>query len=279
MVMSTKHADQVATIAGLFVALASLLVALADFLRDADTSPDPANLAQDLALKLREQWLDEAQARRLRDPRILPLAWATSARSAADTLRTGPDGSRVLRLRLDGRLEGGRFEEVIRRLAQGFDQDSGAWRYRPPHYAKPERLLPSPTRYGQDDEGVEVGTFDRGGSALVADRRDDCLAMFGGGRTEIWRPHGDGWAPRPWSLTPMCAGAFHPRKPLLAMADVESGDIHLLPTPAASSHPDSKRTLTGHSAPVTSIDFSQDGHWLATGDEEGVIRMWNAKSL
>lgn len=114
--------DTVAAIAGLFVGLAALVPPLLEYFRTAEAPPDPAALADDLALKLREQWLDEAQGRRLRDPRVLPLAWATTERDIADTLRTGgPAGSRVLRVRLDGRLEG-RFDDVIARLAEGYDR-------------------------------------------------------------------------------------------------------------------------------------------------------------
>lgn len=119
MVVRGHEAGEVATVAGLFVALAALLVALVDVFRGTETPPNPAALADDLARQLRAQWLDEAQARRLRDPRVLPLAWRTTTRDIADTLRAGPDGSRVLRLRLDGRLEG-RFEEVTARLAEGY---------------------------------------------------------------------------------------------------------------------------------------------------------------
>jgi hypothetical protein len=103
----------VATIAGLFVGLVSLLLALADFLRQDPTPPDPAALADDLALRLREQWLEEAEARQLRDPRVLPLTWTRTTRAVADLPQ------HVLRMRLDGRLDG-RFEEVTARLAEGW---------------------------------------------------------------------------------------------------------------------------------------------------------------
>lgn len=117
---SGQDPNSVATIAGLFASLASLLVAVVDVFRGTETPPDPAALADDLTRQLREQWLDEARARRLQAPRVLPLAWRTTAGNLTDTeLRTGPTGSPVLRLRLDGRLEG-RFEDVTDRLAEGF---------------------------------------------------------------------------------------------------------------------------------------------------------------
>lgn len=109
----------VATVASLFIGLASLLLAVVDFFRHEDAPPDPAALADDLALRLREQWLEEAEARQLRDPRVLPLEWATTRRDVADILRTGAANTRVLRMRLDGRLDG-RFDEVIGQLAAGY---------------------------------------------------------------------------------------------------------------------------------------------------------------
>ncbi|MFJ8532977.1 hypothetical protein [Streptomyces sp. NPDC093591] len=117
-------ADHLATVAGLFVGIASLLLALADFFRQEPTAPDPAEYADDLARTLRAQWLEEAEARRLRDPRVLPLAWATTDREVADELRTGapvPTGGRVVRVRLDGRLAG-RFDQATAQLAEGYGQ-------------------------------------------------------------------------------------------------------------------------------------------------------------
>lgn len=114
------EADELATAAGLFIGLASLLLSLLDFFRQEPVRPDPAALADDLALRLREQWLEEAQARRLRDPRVLPLKWTATTREVVD--RSGASDAaraRVLRMRLDGRLDG-RFDEVIDRLAANY---------------------------------------------------------------------------------------------------------------------------------------------------------------
>ncbi|MFI5553252.1 NACHT and WD40 repeat domain-containing protein [Streptomyces sp. NPDC051738] len=123
MILSGK-AETLATVAGLPVGLASLLMALADFFRQEPTAPDPAAYADDLARTLRAQWLEEAEARRLRDPRVLPLAWTATAREVADESRTrapGSVGGRVVRVHLDGRLTG-RFEEVTSQLARGYGQ-------------------------------------------------------------------------------------------------------------------------------------------------------------
>ncbi|MCB5165584.1 hypothetical protein LG634_12155 [Streptomyces bambusae] len=138
--------DSLASVLGLFVGLAGLLLSLAEFLRGAEQPPpDPAALADDLARTVRAQWLDEASARRLRDPRVLPLAWAATRREVADRPAgepvpagrapaaagggpaagiPGARAARVLRVRLDGRLDG-RFEEATARLAAGYRQIDG----------------------------------------------------------------------------------------------------------------------------------------------------------
>ncbi|MGW3418721.1 NACHT and WD40 repeat domain-containing protein [Streptomyces phaeochromogenes] len=116
--------NQLATVAGLFVGIASLLVALMDFFRQESPPSDPAAYADDLALTIRAQWLEEAESRRLRDPRVLPLVWTTTSRPVADEPQSGAAGGRVLRVRLDGRLDG-RFDEVIDELATGYGQLAG----------------------------------------------------------------------------------------------------------------------------------------------------------
>ncbi|MGW1216603.1 hypothetical protein ACWD5F_43920 [Streptomyces sp. NPDC002499] len=111
--------DHVATVGGLFVGIASLFLALVDFFREEPAAPDPAGYADDLARTVRAQWLEEAEARRLRDPRVLPIAWATSGREVADELPSDAVGGRVVRMRLDGRLDG-HFDRAIGELAEGY---------------------------------------------------------------------------------------------------------------------------------------------------------------
>lgn len=111
--------DHVATVGGLFIGIASLSVALADFFREEPSPPDPIVYADDLARTVRAQWLEETEARRLRDPRVLPIAWATTGREVADEPRAQAGSGRVLRVRMDGRLDG-HFDRAIGRLADGY---------------------------------------------------------------------------------------------------------------------------------------------------------------
>ncbi len=113
--------DHVATVGGLFIGIASLSVALVDFFRDEPPPPDPVAYADDLARTVRAQWLEEAEVRRLRDPRVLPIAWATTGREVADEPRVQAASGRVLRVRLDGRLDGD-FDRAIGRLADGYSR-------------------------------------------------------------------------------------------------------------------------------------------------------------
>lgn len=111
--------------AALLVALLTLDASLAAFLWPAGGSLAPEDLADDLAGTVRLQWLDEVHSRKLREPGILPLTWSATGREGlSDTSgQTVPVGDevRLRRLRLRGRLDG-RFEEVVRQLADGYRQ-------------------------------------------------------------------------------------------------------------------------------------------------------------
>ncbi len=104
---------------GLMLGLVSLMSAIIMFLWPEKTQEPACDLADDLAETLREQWLDEAQARRLRDPGVIPLSWAATDR---DDIADDPAIStrlRVRRKRLSGRLDGN-FDEVVQRLADDY---------------------------------------------------------------------------------------------------------------------------------------------------------------
>ncbi|WP_189864788.1 NACHT and WD40 repeat domain-containing protein [Streptomyces poonensis] len=143
--------NEIAGIAGALIGAAGLAVSVADFLRgDAAPPPGPAALADDLAQTLRDQWIREAESRNLRNPRVLPLEWSATERDVSDRLgalvpsgQSIPDAgrgfggqvpgarqagsyptapgqpARVVRLRLDGRLDG-QFDDAADRLAAGY---------------------------------------------------------------------------------------------------------------------------------------------------------------
>ncbi|MEV7509150.1 hypothetical protein AB0O57_14490 [Streptomyces sp. NPDC091201] len=131
--------DSLASVLSLFVSLAAFALALVEFLRTAEEpAADPGGLADDLARIVRGQWLEEADAQRLRDPGVLPLSWSATRRAvgdrSADPARlpagAGPEPEppgvpgartalRVVRVRLDGRLDG-RFDEAAATLATGY---------------------------------------------------------------------------------------------------------------------------------------------------------------
>ncbi|MEO5874041.1 MAG: hypothetical protein ABIS86_06855 [Streptosporangiaceae bacterium] len=117
-------ASQAAVVAGI-AAVLSLLVTVLGYLRDSQRPPlQLQELADDLANTVRSQWLDEAKARRLRDPKVLPLTWTAADPALGDdpAAVVGPGSPGLpLRLRLDGRLDGS-FDKVACQLAAGYGQ-------------------------------------------------------------------------------------------------------------------------------------------------------------
>ncbi|MFB7915525.1 NACHT domain-containing protein [Streptomyces sp. NPDC056061] len=116
--------EQLVGWAGLFVSLAALMVSLAQFFPPLSPPTDAARFADDLAVSVRAQWEEEVNARNLRAPRVIPLSWAATRRPVAaspEETHGGTVDARVLRLSLNGRLEGD-FDQAARRLAQGYRQ-------------------------------------------------------------------------------------------------------------------------------------------------------------
>ncbi|MGW0958286.1 NACHT domain-containing protein [Streptomyces gelaticus] len=114
--------EQLVAWMGLFLSLAALAVSLAQFLPPLPPPTDAAQLADDLAVSVRAQWEDEVDARNLRVPRVIPLSWSATRRPVAappEETHGGITDARVLRLSLNGRLEGD-FDQAARRLAQGY---------------------------------------------------------------------------------------------------------------------------------------------------------------
>ena len=119
---SLERNDGVASVFSFFVAGAGLLVAIygAFFAPGArGGAPAAAALADDLAAAVRSQWYDEAEARKLFEPRAIRLSWSATRRPVADRPETiaGSDlGGPPVRLRLDGRLSRSTAELATRFL-------------------------------------------------------------------------------------------------------------------------------------------------------------------
>ncbi|MEU5927090.1 NACHT domain-containing protein [Streptomyces antimycoticus] len=119
-------AEQLVAFAGTLFGLLSLGVAVYELLPPAARPRDTGEVADELALQVRTQWVDEAHSRRLWEPRLIPLSWAATDRPVAVPLDTVLDSQarragRVLRLSLEGRLEGD-FATAAAQLAEGYQR-------------------------------------------------------------------------------------------------------------------------------------------------------------
>lgn len=118
-----KAAAELVGVVSMFAGLWSLAAAVSQLLPPPPPPPDAAEAADQLASTVREQWSDEVEHRQLRDPAVIPLSWAATARPVTAPTETvvGPQAGRVTRLSLDGRLEGD-FHRAASQLAAGFRQ-------------------------------------------------------------------------------------------------------------------------------------------------------------
>jgi hypothetical protein len=109
--------------AALLVALVTLDATLAMFLWPEKASLPVAELADDLACTVHEQWRDEVKVRKLREPGVLPLSWAATRRKGiADRGDDSGPTNAALRSRprhLHGRLDG-KLDQVVAQLAQDY---------------------------------------------------------------------------------------------------------------------------------------------------------------
>ncbi|GHH86009.1 hypothetical protein GCM10018793_56390 [Streptomyces sulfonofaciens] len=105
----------------LFVSVAALAVAVVTLLPPLAPPREAAELADYLADTVSRQWQEEVSSRQLREPRVIPIAWSATRRPVSEPPEAvvGPVDARILRLSLDGRLDGD-FDTSARRLAEGF---------------------------------------------------------------------------------------------------------------------------------------------------------------
>ncbi|WP_200300770.1 WD40 repeat domain-containing protein [Streptomyces adelaidensis] len=282
-----KVADS-AAVASLAVGVASLGLALVDFFRQEPVPPDPVGYADDLARTLRAQWLEEAAARRLRDPQVLPLAWATTTRPVAGELRDPATGGRVLRVHLDGRPEG-RFDRVVAQLAQGSDQlpQSRLVVIGEPGSGKTVLamlltlgLLEARQPGGRVPVLLPVSTWDP-----VREPLDDWLVRtlavpYCSGREEIPRTlltHGlllpvlDGLDEIPESARRAAIRGINQA----IGGERPDGIIELW---RIDGVPSCWKTLRGHMGAVSSMSFNANGTKLASASHDGTVRLWDVGS-
>jgi WD40 repeat protein len=145
------------------------------------------------------------------------------------------------------------------------------YRYRSPAFTRLEHAIPRAPRSMRRllnimDYGEPVSRH------LTTSHHDDSIAVFGVDEGWLWRPNVQTWSPEPHRLDHAVNGTFHPTRPLIAVGDAGSADVHLLHTDTPS--PRKVKTFTGHSERVRTLDFSPNGEWLASGSRDGTVRIW-----
>jgi WD40 repeat protein len=80
------------------------------------------------------------------------------------------------------------------------------------------------------------------------------LHSFSSGKGPVWAINFDGSGKQ----------IFAASDKSIVFYDVDTGDI--------------VRTLIGHSSRIDALAASPDGHWIASGDENGIVRLWDATS-
>lgn len=113
--------DELMAIAGTFAGVWSLGAAVFQLLPAPEPPPDVGDVADQLASSVRAQWTDEADARELRESRVIPLSWAATERQVAAPAEAifGTRAGRVLRMSLEGRLEDD-FSTASAQLTDGY---------------------------------------------------------------------------------------------------------------------------------------------------------------
>ena len=122
----------------------------------------------------------------------------------------------------------------------------------------------APQRLAGPGATVNLVRFSPDGRWLAAGGDDGALWLWptAGGAETAGRMVGS-------HAAPVSVLAFSPDSRALASGD-RAGDLWV--SPLAGGEP---RRLVGHRASIRAMEFALYGSWLATGDENGVLRVWN----
>ena len=98
------------------------------------------------------------------------------------------------------------------------------------------------------------------------------------GALRLWRAGAPAQEVAATTFTAAITGiVFSPDGAMYAVGD-RFGGVHVYPTPGPDlAQPAGELVLPGHDASIRALDFSANSVWLATGDENGVMRIWNLK--
>jgi WD40 repeat protein len=130
------------------------------------------------------------------------------------------------------------------------------------------------------DAAPQTLTGHTGAVNVVAFSPDSQWLATGGsdGTLRLWATGAPAQAAAVTALTaPITGIVFSPDGAVYAAGD-QFGGVHVYPTPSPDlAKPATELELPGHDASIRALDFSSNGVWLATGDENGVARVWNLK--
>lgn len=120
--VDSARRQEILAVVGVFTAIATLIIEIASRRPPQPPPPDPIVLADDLARTVRAEWLDEAKARMLRDPGVLPLSWAaTHPNQPGGRATVTPSVADAKAAQYKDAQLPGSFDEAARQLAAWYD--------------------------------------------------------------------------------------------------------------------------------------------------------------